>query len=98
KNELLAHARAMLFPIQWDEPFGLVLIEAMACGTPVLAFDGGSVSEIVRDGVSGWVCRDVDDMAARAQSLAIAPRSCRDWVERHFSSARMAADYVVVFE
>src|SRR4029077_5233756 len=79
KNELLSHARALLFPIQWEEPFGLVMIEAMACGTPVLALPGGSVEEIVRDGVSGWICRDVDDMAARVGDLAIPPSVCRDY-------------------
>src|SRR5213075_436347 len=65
KNELLSRARALLFPIQWEEPFGLVMIEAMACGTPVLAFAGGSVEEVVVDGVNGWICRDVDEMARR---------------------------------
>lgn len=98
KNELLASARALLFPIQWDEPFGLIMIEAMACGTPVLAFPGGSVSEIVRDGVSGWVCADADDMAARAASPAIASQSCRAWVAERFTCERMAARYVAVYE
>ena len=65
---------ALLFPIQWEEPFGLVMIEAMACGTPVLALPGGSVDEVVRDGVSGWICRNVDDMAARIDSPAIPSR------------------------
>ena len=53
----------MLFPIQWDEPFGLVMIESMACGTPVLAFPGGAVSEVVRDNISGFLCQSVDEMA-----------------------------------
>src|SRR5437764_4287804 len=56
KNELLGNSLAMLFPIQWNEPFGLVMVEAMACGTPVLAMPGGSVPEVVRDGVSGYIC------------------------------------------
>ncbi len=59
KNELLGNATAMLFPIQWNEPFGLVMIEAMACGTPVLALPGGAVEEVVRDGISGHVCRSI---------------------------------------
>ena len=55
---------AMLFPIEWDEPFGLVMVEAMATGTPVIAFPGGSVAEIVRDGISGFVCSGVEDAVA----------------------------------
>jgi glycosyltransferase involved in cell wall biosynthesis len=98
KNELLGRARALLFPIQWDEPFGLVLIEAMACGTPVLAFAGGSVPEIVRDGVSGWICKDAADMAARIASPGIGAGSCREWVATRFSSERMVADYLDVYE
>jgi glycosyltransferase involved in cell wall biosynthesis len=97
KNELLSGARALLFPIEWDEPFGLVMIEALACGTPVLAFAGGSVAEIVQDGVNGWICRDVDDMARRAASPGISSQSCRAWVCRHFSCERMANDYVDVY-
>ena len=69
KNELLGNSLAMLFPIQWDEPFGLVMIEAMACGTPVLALPGGSVEEVVRDGISGFVCQTPDEMAQRCRDL-----------------------------
>ena len=98
KNELLAGARALLFPIEWDEPFGLVMIEAMACGTPVLAFRGGSVDEVVGDGVSGWLCRDIDDMAARAVEPGIAPESCRAWIARKFSRERMVARYLDVYQ
>jgi glycosyltransferase involved in cell wall biosynthesis len=98
KNELLGRARALLFPIQWDEPFGLIMIEAMACGTPVLAFAGGSVREIVRDGVSGWICEDAADMARRIASPGIRPASCRDWAARHFSAERMVADYLDLYE
>jgi len=98
KNDLLSRARACLFPIDWDEPFGLVMIEAMACGTPVLALPGGSVPEVVRDGVSGWVCRDVDDMADRIASLDVTPASCRSWVEREFTVDRMTARYIDLYE
>jgi glycosyltransferase involved in cell wall biosynthesis len=100
KNELLGNALAMLFPIQWNEPFGLVMIEAMACGTPVLALPGGSVEEVVRDGISGFVCNDVDDMAGRAgPSLAkIKPQTVRDYVCRHFSLERMVADYIALYQ
>jgi glycosyltransferase involved in cell wall biosynthesis len=98
KNELLSRARALLFPIEWDEPFGLVMIEAMACGTPVLAFDRGSVPEVVRSGQSGWVCGDVDEMAARARNPGIAAESCREWVASRFSVVdRMVDQYVAVY-
>jgi glycosyltransferase involved in cell wall biosynthesis len=97
KNELLALARALLFPIQWDEPFGLVMIEAMACGTPVLAFRGGAVEEIVRDGVSGWICADIDEMAARIATMSIGPESCRAWVVERFSCERMVDGYLAIY-
>ncbi len=98
KNALLAKARALLFPIQWDEPFGLVMIEAMACGTPVLAFDGGAVPEIVRDGVNGWICADVAEMADRIVSTDVTPDECRAMAERDFSVERMTDDYLDVYE
>jgi glycosyltransferase involved in cell wall biosynthesis len=77
KNRLLGNSMAVLFPIQWNEPFGLVMVEAMACGTPVLAMSGGSVPEIVRDGVSGYVGRTVRDMAKRVGNLDIEPANVR---------------------
>jgi glycosyltransferase involved in cell wall biosynthesis len=98
KNALLSRARALLFPIEWDEPFGLAMIEAMACGTPVLAFGRGSVPEIVSDGVSGWICRNTADMAARIASPGIGAESCRAWVERHFSCDRMADRYLEIYD
>ncbi len=97
KNDLLSNAAALLFPIQWNEPFGLVMIEAMACGTPVLALPGGAVEEVVADGVSGWICEDVADMARRAVSLDIPAALCREHVERYFSLERMAADYEALY-
>ncbi|MBI2678505.1 MAG: glycosyltransferase family 4 protein [Candidatus Koribacter versatilis] len=93
KNELLAGARALLFPIQWDEPFGLVMIEAMACGTPVLALPGGSVPEVVNEGVSGHLCRNVDEMADHARHLALPPAAVRADAEARFSIARMVQEY-----
>jgi glycosyltransferase involved in cell wall biosynthesis len=98
KNELLSRARALLFPIQWEEPFGLVMIEAMACGTPVLAFSGGAVEEVVRDGVNGWICRDTDDMADRLAAPQPAPVDCRDHVARHFSVDQMVDRYLGIYE
>ena len=97
KNALLAGASALLFPIQWDEPFGLVMIEAMACGTPVLAFTGGAVPEIVEDGVNGWICRDVEDMARRIAGPAIAAEECRAIAESRFSIAAMADAYLDLY-
>jgi len=98
KNELLSRARALLFPIEWEEPFGLAMIEAMACGTPVLAFAGGSVAEIVRDGVSGWICRDADEMADRIVAAPVPSASCREWVAANFSISRMVDRYVALYE
>jgi glycosyltransferase involved in cell wall biosynthesis len=97
KNELLGHSMAMLFPIQWQEPFGLVMVEAMACGTPVLAMPGGSVPEVVKDGVSGYVCRSVRDMAKRAQNLKFDPATVRRYVEEHFSVEKMAREYAALY-
>src|SRR5207248_4413826 len=85
KNELLGNSLAMLFPIGWDEPFGLVMIEAMACGTPVLAFSGGSVPEIVKDGVSGYICKSVDEMVMRVKNLAIPAETIRSYTEQNFT-------------
>jgi glycosyltransferase involved in cell wall biosynthesis len=97
KNEFLGRSRAMLFPIQWDEPFGLVMIEAMACGTPVLALPYGSVPEVVKDGVSGWICNTVDELADRAQHLTIAPSTVRAYVEREFAIDTMVSRYIDLY-
>ena len=93
KNELLGNATALLFPIQWHEPFGLVMIEAMACGTPVLALPGGAVREVVADGVSGWMCASVAEMAERARDLRHPRVVVPDYVDQQFSVGRMAASY-----
>jgi len=97
KQELLGNARAMLFPILWDEPFGLVMIESMACGTPVLAFGRGSVPEVVKDGVSGYVCKDAGTMAARAASVEIPAALVRKYCERFFSVDVMTQRYVSLY-
>jgi glycosyltransferase involved in cell wall biosynthesis len=97
KNELLGNSFAMLFPIQWNEPFGLVMVEAMACGTPVLAFKGGSVPEIVRDGVSGYVCRSVGDMVKRVTNLQLDSRGIRQYVEENFSLEHMVSQYISLY-
>src|SRR5262249_44653604 len=93
KNALLSRAKALLFPIQWEEPFGLVMIESMACGTPVIALPGGSVEEVVRNGVSGWICRDIDEMAARIKGPAVPPAVCRQYMLEHLTLSRMAEKY-----
>jgi glycosyltransferase involved in cell wall biosynthesis len=100
KNELLANALAMLFPIQWDEPFGLVMIEAMACGTPVLALPGGAVAEVVGNGISGFICQSVDEMVQRARALpgSFSAASVRQYCQRHFSLERMVADYLALYQ
>ena len=97
KNELLGNTLAMLFPIQWDEPFGLVLIESMACSTPVLAMPGGSVEEIVKENVSGHVRRSVDELAQCAKNLDLAPAIVRKHVEENFSVERMVDDYILLY-
>jgi glycosyltransferase involved in cell wall biosynthesis len=100
KNELLSNSMALLFPIQWDEPFGLVMIEAMACGTPVVALSGGSVREIVGEGVSGFTCRSVEEMAQRVQLLpgAFHPTRVRQYCRQNFSLERMVADYLALYQ
>ena len=97
KNELLGNSLAMLFPITWNEPFGLVMIEAMACGTPVLALRAGSVPEIVKNGVSGFVSRRIDDLIRRARELNISPVEVRRYAEENFSKERMARDYHALY-
>ena len=98
KNELLGNSLAMLFPIQWSEPFGLVMVEAMACGTPVLAMPRGSVPEVVREGVSGHICRTVRQMVERVNTLNFEARAVRRYVEENFSLQRMAKDYLTLYE
>ncbi len=102
KVDLLRRAKAVLFPIDWPEPFGLVMTEAMACGTPVIATPRGSVPEVVEDGVTGWIV-DVDDYAAAAAERLthlseIDPLACRERVQRLFSKEAMVAGYEKVFE
>ncbi len=98
KNDLLGNSMAMLFPIQWSEPFGLVMVEAMACGTPVLAMPGGSVAEVVRDGISGYICRSATQMVKRLGELAFEAASVRRYVEDNFSTALMTRRYIELYE
>ena len=95
KVELLQDARATLFPIEWEEPFGLVMIESMACGTPVIATNRGAVPEVIEHGRSGIVVESYREMAAALEDAdALDPLECRRYVEERFSPERMVADYV----
>lgn len=99
KLELLSKARCLLFPISWREPFGIVLLEALACGTPVVAFRRGAVTEIVEHGRTGFVCMDAREMAeAIHRSVELDSQVCRQAVEGHFSAKRMVADHLNLFE
>ena len=99
KAELLARAAALLFPIQWAEPFGLVMTEAMACGTPVIAWRNGSVPEVVTDGETGFVVDSVEEMAAAVDRVGeLDPRAMRARVTERFSAEAMVAGYERAYE
>lgn len=99
KGAFLGGAMALLCPIQWPEPFGLVIIEAMACGTPVIAYPRGSVPELIENGVSGFIVDDAPLAALAAMAVPALSRSrCRQYFERRFSANRMCEDYLSVYE
>jgi glycosyltransferase involved in cell wall biosynthesis len=99
KVELLQHARATLFPIEWEEPFGLVMIESMACGTPVIATRRGAVPEVIEDGRSGIIVDDYREMAgALERADELEPLELRRYVEEEFSPQRMVRNYVAAYE
>jgi glycosyltransferase involved in cell wall biosynthesis len=99
KNDFLGKAAALLFPISWPEPFGIVMIEAMACGTPVIAYPLGAVPEIVADGVSGYIVSDQQAAVEAIQNLEkLDRRRVRKHFEQHFTVDRMALDYVKIYE
>jgi glycosyltransferase involved in cell wall biosynthesis len=99
KSEFLGSAKALLFPISWPEPFGLVMIESMACGTPVIAFNCGSVPEIMEDGLTGFVVADVDGaVAATARLDRLFRPTIRSRFEERFSARSMAREYVRIYE
>jgi glycosyltransferase involved in cell wall biosynthesis len=98
KQAFFGNALALVFPIDWPEPFGLVMIEALACGTPVIARRRGSVSEIIEDGVTGFVFTDLDGAVAAVERVpALSRTSCRRAFERRFTATRMATDYLDVY-
>jgi glycosyltransferase involved in cell wall biosynthesis len=98
KSAFLGDASAVLFPVCWPEPFGIVMIEAMACGTPVLAFRAGSVEEVIDKGVTGFVVNDIDQaVAALPQTISLDRREVRRQFEERFPARRMAKDYVRVY-
>lgn len=99
KSDFLGEARALLFPIDWPEPFGLVMIEAMACGTPVLAFRAGAVPEVIDEGITGLIVDTFEEaVAAMPRVLSLDRASVRRRFEERFSARRMALDYVSVYE
>jgi glycosyltransferase involved in cell wall biosynthesis len=98
KARFLAGARALLFPIDWEEPFGLVMFEALATGTPVIAWRNGSVPEVIDHGRTGFIVEDLEQALAAVQVVdSIDRRACREEFERRFTSERMAEDYVAVY-
>jgi glycosyltransferase involved in cell wall biosynthesis len=98
RDDLLGRARALVNPIAWDEPFGLVMVEALACGTPVVTFAAGAAPEIVEHGRTGFVCDDVTDAVLSVRELdSIDRHACRQAVQTRFSAARMVADHIRLY-
>jgi glycosyltransferase involved in cell wall biosynthesis len=98
KEEFLGNASALLFPIDWPEPFGLVMIEALACGTPVVAWRMGSVPEVIDDGVTGFVVHSLEEAVdATRRALWLDRAKCRKIFEDRFDAARMADDYLQIY-
>jgi len=98
KEEFLGNAHALLFPIDWPEPFGLVMIEGMACGTPVVAYRGGAVSEIMEQGHTGFIVKELEDAVEAVRRIpGLSRKRCREVFEQRFTARRMAHDYVQVY-
>ena len=92
--ELMGKAQGFLFPLQWDEPFGLVVIEAMAAGTPVIAYGRGSMPELIKNGETGYLVENEDEMVAKSHQTARLDRArCRAWVAERFSTEQMVTGY-----
>jgi glycosyltransferase involved in cell wall biosynthesis len=98
KEEFLGHAYALLFPIDWPEPFGLVMIEAIACGTPVIAYRSGAVPEVIEEGHTGFIVEGLEDAVEAVRRVPeLSRRRCREVFEQRFTAARMAHDYIEVY-
>jgi glycosyltransferase involved in cell wall biosynthesis len=98
KAEFLGNARALLFPVDWPEPFGLVMIEALACGTPVIAFRSGSVPEVIDDGISGFIVETIDEAVQAVSRLDGLDRSIvRQAFEDRFTVERMVREYLAIY-
>lgn len=99
KDDFIGNAAALVCPYDWPEPFGLVLIEALACGTPVLAYRRGSIPEIIDHGMTGFVCETLSEMAEAVQRIPLIDRRrCRAAFDARFTADRMARDYVALYE
>jgi len=99
KDEFLGKAMALMFPIDWPEPFGLAMIEAMACGTPIIARRCGSVPEVLEEGVTGFIVDDPDEAASAVTKVhSLSRKKCREVFEERFTDVRMANDYVAIYE
>ncbi|SHG40019.1 mannose-6-phosphate isomerase, type 2 [Thermosyntropha lipolytica DSM 11003] len=99
RNLLLSRAYALLHPIKFNEPFGLSVVEAMACGTPVIAFRRGSMPEVIKDSITGFLVDNVKEAAVRVKDISDLNRAhCRRWVEERFSQERMVEDYIDIYQ
>lgn len=98
-SKFLGQAKALIFPIQWEEPFGLVMVESMACGTPVITFNRGSAPELVKQGVTGFVVNNEDEMREAIKNIDKIDRTkCRQWVKDNFTTSKMADGYEDVYK
>ena len=98
KINYFKNAYALIFPIKWEEPFGLVMVEAMACGTPVLAFNRGSIPEIIKEGKTGFIVENIYQMAKAIEKIPeISRKECRKWVEKKFTVQKMAEGYEKIY-
>jgi glycosyltransferase involved in cell wall biosynthesis len=99
KQDFLGNAKALLFPIDWPEPFGLVMIEAMACGTPVIAWNNGSVPEVISHGTTGYIVNSMEEAIESAREIHLLNRgNVRAYFDKHFTATRMAKDYLELYK